>query len=186
MGDHTTLYHLWFGELAAERLPRVGSIETEPQVSKGPLRGDYLLLHLEAAEGAYASVVGALFPIWVVSLDELAREEGEPLLTFFARGKLDAGAKEARRWMRTRMSRTDTTNLSELEGFEEALEALLHDLPPEKRVEGLTPEERMRGLAPEERLLTLPVEALRALAPEYVDSLPEPIRAEIRRRTGAG
>ena len=93
------------------------------------------------------------------------------------------------------MSRTDTTNLSELEGFEEALRALLHDLPPEERLEGLNPEERMRGLAPEERmrglspeerLLTLPVEALRALAPEYVDSLPEPIRAEIRRRTGAG
>mgnify|MGYP006286009757 FL=1 len=302
-GEQVTLYHLWFGQLAAERVPTGGSVETEPRISEGPLRADYLLLRkarpandagifvrlwqliprhalieykspgrppgpdvldqllayahqlrrarwpamgdagdlavvlvtasitpsvrvalgslgmqLCATEGAYTEVRGSLFPMWVVSLDDLAGEEREPLLTFFARGKLDPSAKEARRWMRARMSSTDTTDLRDLEGYDEALKAMIQDLPPEERLEGLTPEERVRGLdpeervrgldpeerlegltpeervrglapeervrglAPEERVLTLPVEALRALASEYVDSLPEPVRAEVRRR----
>ncbi len=286
MGEKGSLYHLWFGQLAAERLPKGGSIEIEPQVSMGPLRADFLLLRKngpaegagllirlwqmmprhalieykspghppgpdvfdqlltyahqirrarwpamgEASElaavlvtsnitpsvrasarnlglkrgnasGAYTRVRGPLFPTWIVSLDELAKEEHEPLLTFFARGNIDPSARAARRWMRTRMTTTDTTEISELEGYDDALKAIFRGLSLEDRLEGLTAEERLRGLPPEERLrglppeellrvlppeellLSLPVEALRALAPAYVDSLPEPIRAEIRRRT---
>jgi hypothetical protein len=46
----------------------------------------------------------------------------------------------------------------------------------------LAPEQRLAGLAPEQAVLALPDEVLRALSDDFLEKLPEPIRATIRRR----
>ena len=65
--------------------------------------------------------------------------------------------------------------MEQLEEFDEVMTKLLTKLRPEQRV---------AGLAPEQLLLTLPVEALRALSDTYIDTLSEPTRLAIRARTG--
>jgi len=57
-------------------------------------------------------------------------------------------------------------------------------LTPAQRVAGLTPAQRVAGLTPAQVLLTLPVEALRALSQSYVDTLSEPAQSAIRARIG--
>jgi hypothetical protein len=70
-------------------------------------------------------------------------------------------------------------------------EERLVGLKPEERLVGLKPEERLVGLKPEERLadldpahavLALPVEVLRALAPDYLATLPDDVQATVRAR----
>jgi hypothetical protein len=63
-------------------------------------------------------------------------------------------------------------------------EQRLAGLAPEQRLAGLAPEQRLAGLAPEQVLLTLPDDVLRALSPDYVDSLSDATRAAIRARIG--
>jgi hypothetical protein len=90
----------------------------------------------------------------------------------------------------------------ELEGYEEAIQKILSALPPRLRLAGLPPEQRLAGLPPEQVLsnyvpeqrlaglppeqvvLALPLEALRALSRDYLDTLSEATRAEIAKRLG--
>lgn len=83
--------------------------------------------------------------------------------------------------------------LHELEGYDEVVqrfielippETLLRLIPPEKRLAGLPPEQRLAGLAPEQAVLALPDEVLRALSNDFIEKLPEPVQATIRRRLG--
>ena len=72
-----------------------------------------------------------------------------------------------------------------------ALRDLLAMLPPEVRLAGLSPTDRLSGLSPTDRLagvapaeavLALPDEVLRALAPEYLATLPASVQAAVRDR----
>jgi len=58
----------------------------------------------------------------------------------------------------------------------------LAGLPPEERLAGLPPEERLAGLPPEEQVLALSNEVLATFPESYVQTLPENVRDEIRRR----
>lgn len=64
----------------------------------------------------------------------------------------------------------------------ETLHAFLMRLTPEQRLEGLAPEDRLAGLAPDHAVLVLPDDALRALAPTYVATLPDEVQAAVRAR----
>ena len=55
-------------------------------------------------------------------------------------------------------------------------------LKPEERVAGLKPEERRAGLTPDETVLVLADEILRVLPESFIESLPAPVRDEVRRR----
>jgi hypothetical protein len=70
-------------------------------------------------------------------------------------------------------------------------EERLAGLAPEERLAGLAPKERLAGLAPEERLagldeghsvLALPIAILRGLSPTYLETLPEDVQTEVKRR----
>jgi hypothetical protein len=55
-------------------------------------------------------------------------------------------------------------------------------LAPEQRVAGLAPEQRLAGLATEQVILALPVEVLRMLSEEHIQSLPPNVQETIRKR----
>ena len=74
--------------------------------------------------------------------------------------------------------------MHEAEGYDEVVRKLIEGLPPEQRLAGLPPEKRLAGLPPEQAVLALPDELLRALSPDYLTTLPEPIRAAVRARIG--
>jgi hypothetical protein len=63
-------------------------------------------------------------------------------------------------------------------------EELLTHLKPEERLSGLKPEEIARALSPDHAVLVLPEEALRALADDYVATLPVDVQAAVRARRG--
>lgn len=63
----------------------------------------------------------------------------------------------------------------ELEGYDEVVQKFLELIPPEQR---------LAGLAPEQAVLALPDEVLRGLSDEFLEKLPEPILAAVRRRLG--
>ena len=71
---------------------------------------------------------------------------------------------------------------SQREGYDEMLEKLLRSLPAEEVMRHYRPEERLAGLTPEERILALPDEGLRALAADYVRTLPRHVQQAIRKR----
>lgn len=57
-------------------------------------------------------------------------------------------------------------------------------LPPARRLAGLSAAQRLEGIPEHEALLAMPDAVVRALSEEYVASLPEPARSELRRRRG--
>ncbi len=82
-----------------------------------------------------------------------------------------------------------------IESFDQVMTRMLVRLSPEQRLAGLAPEQVLRAYAPEQRLaglteaqavLALPDAMLRALSDEYLATLPEATRAEIRKRVGRG
>ena len=84
-------------------------------------------------------------------------------------------------------------SMQDMEGYDELMKKFLDSLPPEQRLAGLAPEQRLAGLAPEQRLagldhdhqaLALPLDVLRLLPEEYLQSLSPEVQAELRRRLG--
>ena len=151
--------------------------------------------------GGYWELRGGLFRLYVVELDRVAEYEDDDLLCLFGHAK--ERTLEARRfWAEQVGTKEAMMALHELEGYDEVVqrfielippETLLKLIPPEQRLAGLAPEQRLAGLAPEQRLaglapeqavLALPDEVLRALSDDFIEKLPEPIRATIRRRLG--
>ncbi|MFO0660421.1 MAG: hypothetical protein U0165_11410 [Polyangiaceae bacterium] len=63
-----------------------------------------------------------------------------------------------------------------------APELLLKGLAPEQRLADLPPEQRLAGLDEAHAVLALPVSLLRALSPEYIETLPEDVKVEVKRR----
>ena len=63
-----------------------------------------------------------------------------------------------------------------------APEQRLAGLAPEQRLAGLAPAERLAGLAPDHAVLVLPDDALRALSPSYLATLPDDVQAAVRAR----
>jgi hypothetical protein len=90
--------------------------------------------------------------------------------------------------------------MHEMDEYEEVIRKFLSNLTPEQRLEGLPAKQRVAGLSPEERLadlppeqwlagldrdrqaLALPVEVLRLLPEEYIQSLSATVQEEIRAR----
>jgi hypothetical protein len=147
----------------------------------------------------YARLEGAAFALYVVEVDVAADAEDDDLLRLF--GHDDPHTSEARQWLARQIgSEKAGMTMEQMEEFDEVMTKLLSKLKPEHRLAGLAPEQRLAGLAPEQRLaglapeqrvagltpeqllLTLPVEALRALSDAYLDTLSEPTRAAIRAR----
>jgi hypothetical protein len=141
-------------------------------------------------------------------LTEAADAEQDGLLSLFARGRVEGAdavqwfTAHARQWMSRIPQQQWSTDQEFLTAFTEAVgvERLLAGLAPEQRLAGLAPEQRLAGLAPEQRLaglapeqrlagldaahavLALPVEVLRVLPTDYIATLPQDVRDEVRRR----
>ena len=134
---------------------------------------------LEALGKGYHRVHGAIYPSFLVLLDEVAADERDDLLAFLARAKMERAPRETIAWLRRHtMGAMDIETPEELEEFKQFIRRYLARLPPEERFEtmglpmdeylaGLAPEERVAGLAPEERVAGLaPEERVAGLAPE--------------------
>jgi hypothetical protein len=140
--------------------------------------------------GGYWSVTGGLFALYIVELDVVGPAEGDDLLYSLGHGQVVT--PEVRRfWAELLGSKEAGMSIQDMEGYDELMTKLLDSLPPEQRLAGLAPKDRLAGVAPEERLadldhdhqaLALPVDMLRALAPEYLRTLSPEVQDEIRRR----
>jgi hypothetical protein len=141
-----------------------------------------------------AKMRGPTYPSFLVLLAEVAEAERDPWLGAFGRRMLDRTDREAWTWLIAHLRTPTEQQMRELEGYEDYVEAIRKAVPPEilvdllrpeERVAGLKPEERRAGLAPDETVLVLADEILRLLPDEFIERLPEPIRAEVRRRLGS-
>lgn len=153
---------------------------------------DALGLKWKELGGGYWEIGGGAFPLFVVELGVIAEQEDDDLLRLFTHRA--AHTVEARRFWAEQVGTTEAGMAArELEGYDEVMKKFLESLSPEQRLAGLAPEqlvdvigpEQLFGaLAPEQLLLALPTPLLRALSDEYVATLPEATRDEIRKRIG--
>lgn len=149
-------------------------------------------LRWEDRGDGYWRIRGGLFSLDVVEIDVAGSAEQDDVLTSLGHGK--ATTLAARNfWLEFASSKEVPMSVHELEGYEELLENWLNTLPPEMVMAHYKPEQRLAGLPPEQRLagldrdhaaLALPLEVLRVLPTEYVQSLSPETQAEIRRRLG--
>lgn len=132
--------------------------------------------------GGYARIDGVMYATHVVIADEVTEAERDDYLRLFSHRPAEPG--EATRWLKEWMmdARMKQPELEELPGYEQMFQKLVEAMPIEKRFAGLAPEQRLAGLTPEEVILALPVEVLRLLPEEHLQSLPAGIRDKIRKR----
>ena len=139
----------------------------------------------------YWRVTGGLFTLYVAEIDVVADQPDEDLLGLY--GHSEVRTPRAIRFWGELVGSEAKMEARELEGYEEAIEKILHALPPELRLAGLPPEQRVAGLTPEQRVAGLPPDqavlaspdaVLRALPEEYLATLSDATRAAIRRRLG--
>ena len=69
-------------------------------------------------DGAYVSVIGTAFPTWVVPLNDVADEEGEPLIGELGSRTVDEGDSESLQWL-ARFIMKNEKNALHLESFDE-------------------------------------------------------------------
>jgi hypothetical protein len=149
----------------------------------------------------YWQLHGGLLRLYVAELDVVAEQEHDSVLQSFGNRK-ERTPEAVRFWAEQVGTKEARMTMQDMEGYEEIVHRFLELIPPAERVAGLAPAERVAGLAPAERvaglapaervadltpeqvLLTLPDGTLRVLPDEYLATLSEPTRAEIRRRIG--
>jgi hypothetical protein len=174
------------------------------------LRRDAERMHwtIDDLQGGYHAVRGTPYPTFLVLLDDVSQSEADRLLGAFGHGTL-GDDREAGWWMLAHRTNTAEVNMADLEGWEDFMKKLRQTIPaevlasllypeeriaglkpeervaglkPEERVAGLKPEERRAGLTPDETVLVLADEILRILPEPFIESLPAPVRDEVRRR----
>jgi hypothetical protein len=152
---------------------------------------DAMHLAWEDLGGGYWRVRGGMFPMFVAEIDVVADQPDEDLLGLYAHSAVRT-PRAIKFWGELAGSEANL-EMTELEGYEEAIQKILNALPPELRLAGLPPEQRLAGLPPEQRLagltteqavLAMPVDLLRVLPADYLATLPEATRAEIAKRLG--
>jgi hypothetical protein len=122
----------------------------------------------------YGRIDGGVYATYLVITDEVAPAERDDFLAIFSHHR--ATDPEAIRWFSQWLAEGKKMhNIEQLDDYKDVVQKLLQSLPPEERV---------AGLAPEQILLTLPVEALRALSDEYLQSLKPEVAEQIRKRIG--
>ena len=159
------------------------------------LQSDAERLGLEflPSEGAYIRVKGPLFPTWIVTLNALADEEGEPLIGQLGSRTLNEEDRASWQWL-AHFVMGNKDRVQHLEDFEELRDKFMKSeifkemvaaMPVRDRLEGLSSKEVAEALTPEQRyaaLLSMTDDDLQKLPDTFVDSLPESVRTEIRRR----
>lgn len=130
--------------------------------------------HITPLGGGYARVLGCPYPLLVIDVDAVASAEHDDLLGAFGHHTMET--REAHRWWQEHVMAANPTDLRELEGYDEMRRKFLESLSPEERLAGLGAAERLAGLGPAERL---------AAAEAIVDTLPDDLRAALRRRLGS-
>lgn len=96
--------------------------ETTPTLRKDAA---WLGLEIGAAEGAYTPVTGAtLFPTWIVTLNALADEEGEPLIGELRSRTVREEDRASLRWL-AHFYLANEDRARNLEGFEELKERFM-------------------------------------------------------------
>jgi hypothetical protein len=132
--------------------------------------------------GGYWRLTGGLFDLLVVEIDAVARQPEEDLLTLYSHSEVRT--PRAVSFWGELVGPEAKMELSELEGYEEAIRKILSALPPELRMAGVPPEQRLVGLTREEALLALPDELLRKLPDDLLADLSDAGRTAILKRIG--
>lgn len=165
----------------------------------------WLGLKLGPSEGSYAPLVGTLFPTWIVALDHLADEEGEPLIGQLGSRTLKEEDVASQRWL-AHFVMANQEHAKNLEGFDELqaefrkselFKKMMAETPLVERLRDVSSDEVARALSPEQQeavaeslppelqyrgLLRMSDDDLRKLPDAFVEALPEAVQTEIRRR----
>ena len=141
-----------------------------------------LRLNWVHSENRYHVVEGQSFRILVIELDVVVEREKDALLSMFAQHRILSA--QALVWWQQQTG-TSMANLKDLEHFDDVVRTFVESLPLEQRLAGLGPEQRLVGLDEAHAVLALPLPMLRALAPDYIKTLPLDIQDEVQRRLGS-
>jgi hypothetical protein len=153
----------------------------------------------DIGNGYFRACVAALTTI-VVVLDEVAEAEHDDWLRAF--GHTGPRTQEVIEWLRghTNILENEMYRYDQLKGHDDMVRKIAEAISAEVKLATLTVEQRLAGIAPAERLagltmaerlegvpeqhvvLALPIEALRGLSQEYIQTLPEDVQHKIRER----
>lgn len=141
----------------------------------------------------YFRVDGGQFVLYVVDLEAVGRAEHDDVI--YALGTGEMLTLESRRFFTELVGRKRSEmDILEIEGIDEVQRELLkmvHELPAdwvmpafpaEERLAGLPPELRLAGLDHNQQALALPLDVLKQLTPEYLDTLSPETRTIIAER----
>lgn len=133
---------------------------------------------LERMEGGYARVKGVMYPCYVVVIDEVCQEERSDLLRAFSHHPVkDPRVRSSiSQWMKEQNMRPSRSKLAQ--GNRELIKLILLD----KKSEGRLPQALLDVVPREELVLNLPIDVLRALSGEYLQTLAEDVQLKIQAR----
>lgn len=175
------------------------------------LRAELVRLNatLVLLEGGYARIDGLGYTCLVAIIDEVCESERDEYLHVFShQQKLTTNtAMWMRQWLRE--AKMKGTNVEEMQDadvwFQGIIEKMpiknrlsglrsdevMREYPPEERLAGLetdevmshySPEQRLAGLDAEQLAVNLPIDLLRALGDDYINTLPPDVQQKIRQR----
>jgi hypothetical protein len=177
-------------EVARLRRTELTLVLIVPQAT--PTLGDELERlgwRLGEGEGGYCPVEGGPYPTWVVSLEQVGASEGDLVLEPFVRDTLKNLHGPARRWWVDHLHQPAVEGLmqelSELEGYDELVEAVLSHPNALRRLSPQALSRVMASVSAEALAAGLTAEQLAALPPEKLAALPAEALAQTLARLPA-
>lgn len=130
----------------------------------------------------YLRVRGVMYRCFIVVLDDVCQEEKSELLRTFSHHPVSD--PEVRAWMAYWMKERKMNRIRRptREEVDLIMRDLVKRLPANERLEGLAPKKLIEHIPEHKLVVNLPLEMLRALSPEYVQSLPEDVQLKIQKR----
>ncbi|MBK9264124.1 MAG: hypothetical protein IPM54_30525 [Polyangiaceae bacterium] len=132
---------------------------------------------LETMEIGYARIHGTMYPCFVVIIDDVCQVERSELLRVFSHHPVTDARADAwiSYWMKEpKMKGPPGFSRAEADEF---MRQVMGRLPVKTR---------LAGIAPEELVVNLPLDALRALSNEYIQSLAPDVRRKVQQRLRTG
>lgn len=137
---------------------------------------------LETLSNGYLRVHGVMYRCFIVVINDVCQEEQNELLRAFSHHPVMDPRVRAwmSYWMKERkMSRIRRPTQEEVDLI---MRDLVKRLPTEERLDGLAPKTLIDHIPTHKLVVNLPLDLLRALSPDYLQSLPEDVQHKIQKR----
>lgn len=132
----------------------------------------------EPMEGGYARIKGVMYPCYVVVIDEVCQEERSELLRVFSHHPVTDPLVQQwiSQWQKENDMRPSRSKFAQ--GNRELIRLILLD----KKSEGRLGQTLLEEVPREELIVKLPIDVLRGLSPDYLQTLPEEVQRKVQAR----